>query len=149
MPTKFTGVVARMMHIHHLRKQCLNCSEIEEGVSWEYARVLEYIKRCPGCKQTDISKKLNVTAAAVTQSTQKLEAMGLMEKKIDSSNLRAKLMYITEKGEKTLQKGTQLFDKIDGVMFDGFSDDELNQLTVMFDRVSENMAKYKDNQDNN
>lgn len=151
MPTKFTSVVGGMMHIQHLRKQCLHCLEIEEGISWEYMRVLEYIKRSPGCKQNDISKKLHVTAAAVTQSTQKLEAMGLMEKKIDSSNLRVKLMYITEKGERILDRGTELFDMLDGVMFEGISDEELNQLNVLFDKICKNMIKYRDNKnsDNN
>lgn len=145
MPTKFTGVVGRMMHINHLRKHCMHCFIAEEGISWEHMRVLDHIRRSPGCKQADISQKLHVTAAAVTQSTQKLENMGLIEKKIDSSNLRAKMMYITEKGEEVSNKGTEIFDKIDGIMFKDFSDDELNLLCTMFDRITDNMSGVKDN----
>lgn len=149
MPTKFTGAVSKMMYLNILRRNCLQHFAYEGGISWEYVPVLEHIKHFPGCMQADISKKLKVTAAAVTQSTQKLENAGLIEKKVDPDNLRVKRMYITEKGIEMLRQGTQTFDRVDSIMFQGFSDDEVMQLEGLLDRINKNMSDFKGNTDEN
>lgn len=147
MPTRYTDTVSRMIYLNMLRRNCLQSFARQNGISFEYVPTLEHIKRFPGCMQTDISKKLKVSAAAVTQSTQKLEGAGLIEKRVDPQNLRVKRMYITDKGSNFLNNGVKCFDMVDGIMFDGFSDTELHSFNDMLDRISRNMADYKNNLD--
>lgn len=149
MPTKYTGTVSKIMHLNILRKNCLQSFSPVEGISWEYVPVMEHIKHFPGCMQADISKKLKVSAAAVTQSTQKLENAGLIEKKIDPENLRVKRMYITQKGIEFLKTGTQTFDRVDGIMFSGFTDEEIRQFDSLLERINKNMSDYKNSADDN
>ncbi len=92
--------------------------------------------------QTEVSKAIGVTPAAVTQSTKKLEAAGFIEKKTNSDNLRIKQMYITGKGMKMLEKGTEIFDKVDNIMFSGFSGEESKQLSGLLDRINKNLTAY-------
>ena len=110
-------------------------------MAWENVPVMEHIKTFLGCMQADISKKLTVTAAAVTQSTQKLEKKGFIKRIVDEGNQRAKKLYLTEKGFETLDKGTAIFDHIDRVMFESFSEEEQTELMMLLDKAINNISK--------
>lgn len=142
MPTKFTQLVGKLQYVAILRRNCLQDLGSEIGISWEYVPVLEHIKKFPGCMQVDISKKLNITPSAVTQSTKKLESAGLIEKKTDPDNLRVKQMYITDKGVQMLMSGTQVFDMVDNFIFDGFSDEETDCLSRLLDKINGNISAH-------
>lgn len=145
MPTNVTGVVAEILHLNSARKNCLQQFQLSDGMVWEYVPTLEHIKRNPGCMQADISKKFKVSAAAVTQSTQKLENAGFITKQIDPNSLRTKRMYITEKGIEALKFGSAVFDKVDQIMFNEFSDIEIETLEKLLKRANDNMSKYRNN----
>lgn len=142
MPTKFTNIVSKLSYLSLLRRSCLQQYATENDISWEYVPILQHIRKFPGCMQVDISKAVGVTPAAVTQSTKKLEAAGFIEKKMNSDNLRIKQMYITDKGINMLERGTEIFDKVDNIMFDGFSNAESEQLSGLLDRINKNLAAY-------
>ena len=57
-------------------------------------------------------------------------------------NLRIKKMYITDKGEKMLENGKIIFDEVDDIMFKGISDEEINQLNMLIDKVNKNISAY-------
>ena len=141
MPTKFTKTVAKLFELNDTRKAYLQSFTGELGMAWEYVPVMEHIKTFPGCMQADISKKLKVTAAAVTQSTQKLEKQGLIKRITDEENQRAKKLYLTEKGLETLTKGTAIFDHIDKVMFESFSEAEQAEFMRLLDKTINNISK--------
>lgn len=144
MPTKFTESVGKMLHMTGLRKKCMNCFNSQMSTSWEYVSILEHIKKNPGCIQTDISTRLHITPAAVTQSTKKLEGVGLIEKRTEKDNLRIKRMFITDKGLESLKCGTRIFDEIDNIMFRGVSDDEVKLLGSIVDKINANLKEYVD-----
>ncbi len=142
MSTKFTSIVSKISCLGLLRRNCLQQYAAKTDISWEYVPILQQIRRFPGCMQVDIAKALGVTPAAVTQSTKKLEAAGLIEKKMNTDNLRIKQIYITDKGINMLERGTEIFDKVDNIMFDGFSDEESGQLRGLLDKINRNLAAY-------
>lgn len=141
MPTEFTHIVGEMQKLMLMRKKYLQSFSAEMGIAWEYVPVLEHIRFNPGCMQADISKKLRVTPSAVTQSTKKLEAAGMIEKRTDKDNLRVKRMYITDKGIRTSEKGTQIFDEVDVNMFEGFTKEDISQLDKLLNRVCGNISE--------
>ena len=139
MPTKYTPMAGRLLHLEHMRRYLIHSLAANEGLSWEAMRMLQHINRFPGCIQADLSNAVRVTAAAVTQSTKKLEAQGMIVKKTSEDNLRIKRLYITDKGRELLDKGTVIFDKTDNVMFCGFSDEELEDFMRFIDRIVKNL----------
>lgn len=142
MPTKFTKVIGQLRTVTTMRKNCLQSRGRDMLIPWEYVPILEYIRKNSGCMQVDIAKSMQVTPSAVTQSTKKLESLGLIEKKTDMDNLRVKKMYITDKGNETLHRGTQIFDEVDTVMFNGFSDDDIASLCELLDRINKNILSH-------
>lgn len=143
MPTKFTKNVARLLRVNHKRKAYLQLYVRELGVSWENIRLMEHIRKYPGCMQADISKSIGITPAAVTQAIQKLEKQEFIKRETDEDNQRAKKLFLTEKGLEILAHGTELFDLTDTFMFEGFSDSELHELEMLLDRINENLEKYE------
>lgn len=147
MPTKFTATVAKLFELHDTRKAYLQSFVEELGMAWEYVPLMEHIRTFPGCMQADISKKLKVTAAAVTQSTQKLEKQGLIKRIVDEDNQRAKKLYLTEKGLETLTRGTAIFDHTDEIMFKDFSAAEQTELMMLLDKLINNISNQINNDD--
>ncbi|MGN1116574.1 MAG: MarR family winged helix-turn-helix transcriptional regulator [Candidatus Ornithomonoglobus sp.] len=139
MPTRFTDMVSKLLYVTSQRKSFLQSVAAENSIAWEYVPLLQHIRGKPGCIQADISDGLNVTAAAVTQSTKKLEAQGLILKKTNERNLRIKQLYITEKGCEMLENGTKLFDMADEIMFDGFSESESEEFRRLLDKINKNL----------
>lgn len=139
MPTKYTGIISKILSMTLLRKNYLLKIADNTGIALEYVPVLEYIRHNPGCIQNDIAKKLRLTPSAITQSTKKLEGLGFIKKNFDSDNLRIKKLYITDKGIDMLKAGTDIFDDIDGIMFRSFSDDELDLFEKYIDRIRQNI----------
>jgi DNA-binding MarR family transcriptional regulator len=142
MPTKFTKIIGQLRNAETLRKNCLQGFAANMPIPWEYVPILDYIRQNSGCMQVDIAKSMQVTPSAVTQSTKKLESMGLIEKKTDKDNLRVKKMYITDKGKETLNRGTQIFDEVDTLMFNGFSDDDITSLCELLGRINKNILSH-------
>jgi DNA-binding MarR family transcriptional regulator len=142
MPTKFTKIIGQLRTATMLRRNCLQSFAADMVIPWEYVPILDYIRQNSGCMQADIAKSMQVTPSAVTQSTKKLESMGLIEKKTDKDNLRVKKMYITDNGKETLQRGTQIFDEVDTLMFNGFSEDDITSLCELLDRINKNILSH-------
>jgi DNA-binding MarR family transcriptional regulator len=141
MPSQFTDIIGKLYRLSSMRKSFLQGYAQNNGVAWEYVPILEYIKKSPGCIQVDISNKLGITAAAVTQSTKKLEALGLIRKETNKENLRIKQLYITEKGTLTLSNGTRIFDMTDKLMFNNFTESETNELRRLLDKATANLIE--------
>src|SRR5579883_2589784 len=76
-------------------------------------RLLICIRRCAksgpdATKVSDLSKLLHITAPAVTQMLNSLEANGLVERQNDPSDRRSVLLTLTEKGEAVTQQATDM-----------------------------------------
>ena len=76
-------------------------------------RLLICIRRCAkaapdATKVSDLSKMLHITAPAVTQMLNSLEANGLVERQNDPGDRRSVLLTLTEKGETVTQQALDI-----------------------------------------
>jgi DNA-binding MarR family transcriptional regulator len=70
----------------------------------------------PTMKVSEISKRLLVTSPLITQLLKRLEANGLIEKQVDTSDKRAVGIRLTEKGEQvTIEAESVLLAKMEGL----------------------------------
>ncbi|NLG88210.1 MAG: MarR family transcriptional regulator [Clostridiaceae bacterium] len=105
--------------------------------------ILEYVKTHSGCTQSEVAQNLMVTPASVALSTKRMEKSGLLKKQPDNENLRCNRLYITEKGEELSLQCRKVFDEIDSVMLEGFSEDELEIFNGFVERFLANLTnKY-------
>ena len=72
-----------------------------------------------------------------------MEQKGLVEKRSVSYDARLKKLVLTEKSEAIAHLMSDDMTKLESVLTDGFSDDELDTLYGYIDRMKNNLEKYK------
>ncbi len=141
MATEYSKTVEMLIKVVNNRERYLQLRAAEIGIPWSYIPVLLHIRHNSGCKQNEIAKTVGVSSAAVTQSTQKMENMGLIDRETDSENQRANKLFITEKGREVLKLGSEIFDDADRLMFGGMKPSEAAKLREPLAEVNSRLAE--------
>ncbi len=95
--------------------------------------------------QKEIASKLNISPAAVTMSLKKLENEGYVQKNINPKDTRFNFVTLTEKGQNIVSLSTELFESIDHKLFEGFSQEEIQDLTSYLERIITNLKDLEAN----
>ncbi len=102
--------------------------------------ILEYLKEHGGCSQRELADFLGVTPASIATSLKRMSKAGFIERSADEADRRINRMRLTEKGEATRKAGQAECDKVDRLMFAGFSDDEIAAFSDMLSRIGKNLS---------
>ena len=94
--------------------------------------------------QRDLAEKLNITPAAVAVTLKKLEKNGFVEKKIQESDNRYNEVVMTEKGRRIVKESHKLFQSIDEKLFEGFTEEEMDQLNAYLERIIQNAQRIRE-----
>ncbi|MFD0705020.1 MarR family winged helix-turn-helix transcriptional regulator [Alloscardovia venturai] len=106
-------------------------------------RTLHMLDKCGQLTAGQIAEKLEVTPASVTQLIKKLEYAGTAERIKSEEDYRVTLVRLTDRGKNLLQTRAALIEQVQTELFDGFSDDDIHQLSSYLDQIIENV-KAKD-----
>lgn len=90
-----------------------------------------------GISQREIANDLLVSEANITKTFKKLESKELVYKTIDETNNARRNLHLTEKGEKTFEKCIEIFKEFDSVLFDGLSEEQINQMENHVKKVAD------------
>ena len=104
-------------------------------------QVLAFVRQNPGCTQTEIAEHLGVSSASIAFSTKRLQKAGYLMKQVNHLNMRCNKLYVTHEGEEVLDRFKDVYDEMNLAMFEGFTDEELEQLRSFTERVNKNMEK--------
>lgn len=110
------------------------------GVYDSQHRLLMHLFDRPNCSQTELAEQLEISPAAVAVSIKKLEKGGYIRRAADKRDSRINQVEITEKGRQVFETSIQIFRKIDSLMFEGFSDMEMEQMGGFLDRMHQNLT---------
>ena len=110
--------------------------------------MLQTIMDNPGITQFELSEKMNVTPASIATSTKRMEKMGYLIKEEDPNNLRVKKLFITELGRNLAIESRNSIDEVDNKLFNGISDEELEFLVNIYDKLIINLAEIKKEEPN-
>ena len=105
-------------------------------------RTLLYISRDGGLpSQRELAEKLKISPAAVTNTLKKLETDGYVErsKARDGCDCRANEIALTDKGKLAVTDSEKYFRYVDAAALKGFSEEELDTLCSLLDRIQENL----------
>ncbi|MBR7143179.1 MAG: MarR family transcriptional regulator [Clostridia bacterium] len=130
----------RLIQMGLLRRICLKKAGYPEGLYAGQQHTLEYIRRHEGCTQTEVAEALRVSAASVALSTKRLQKTGLIRKETNEENLRCNRLYLTEKGNGLMECGRLAFDRTDAKMMEGFTQEQMQTLAELLDKMIENLS---------
>lgn len=133
----------RLMLLLLLRRNILQRSG-ETGLHPSQLPILEALSHNPGCTQQELADCLRVTPASVALSTKRLEKAGLIEKRADKTDRRRNRLCITEKGRQLSLEHRRRMDALDADMLQSFSEEEMQQLCTLLDRMIETLGASAD-----
>ena len=89
-----------------------------------------------GMRQKDLANKLGIRSAAMSEAIDKLEDNGYIERKVDETDRRATLIFLTEKGEaRANEVHDQREHRFDGI-FGNLTEDEKKQLLSLLRKMN-------------
>lgn len=89
--------------------------------------------------QRELSERLDISPSAVAMTLRRLLVGGYVYRTPDASDARCNKISLTDRGRQALAKTKELFDSVDRAVFAGFSEQQLEQLASLLDRMCSNL----------
>ncbi|MBO5912578.1 MAG: MarR family transcriptional regulator [Clostridia bacterium] len=111
------------------------------GIHRSQHMMLMYISRNENASQRQIAEAFNVSAAAVAVTLKKLESVGFINRISSKDDSRRNHISISSKGMDVIERTKHIFGAIDRLMFKDFSDEEIEQLRALTQRMCDNLIE--------
>ena len=89
----------------------------------------------------DIEQELNITKSVASNLVKRMVQNGLVELEASPSDKRAKFVHLTEKSRSQMQQIKSFFDRIDGSLLDGVSEEKLAIFEEVMGQLQANIEK--------
>lgn len=110
------------------------------GVTGPQWRALAAIQRVPGTTQGALAAWLEVEAITAGRMIDRLEKLGLVERRDDPADRRRWQLYLTPNAEDLMQRMSGCARQVLDDAVAGFAPDEQAQLLALLDRVRANLS---------
>ena len=113
------------------------------GVHHSQHRMLMKLSRLGhSASQKDLADALDVSPACVARALKPLSAAGLVEK-AEGADGRCNALSVSEAGRRLVEDSKAVFREIDGRMFEGITDAELDALKSLLRRIQNNLIEME------
>ena len=92
-----------------------------------------------GITHTEIADELHISTAAASKVIKRMEQDGYVLREADDSDERVSRVFLQSKGKTLVDKIHATFQQLDNVMFDGLTNEEINELYALLCRVQKNL----------
>lgn len=116
----------------------------EIGVTGPQARLLLLLNRFPGENQGFYAEQIEIEPITLCRMVDRLEDAGLVERRPDPADRRARRLHLTAKSRQTMEKLQARVDALLEDMLAGLSQAEREQFTRMLEAISANLAARRE-----
>ncbi len=102
---------------------------------------LRCISRREGMSQAELASEVLVPAPTVTRKLNRLIECGVVERRDDAADYRKNHLYMTDRGEEVAQLVNEFNIRHTRILFDGFTEEEIDQYAGFLERIRENGEK--------
>ena len=103
-------------------------------------KILEYLKDHDGAGQKDIAQGCHIEPGTLTTRLNRMEDIGLVERRTLNGNRRSLYVVLTEKGKQQVALVTEAFSAMEEEAFRGMSETECEILMRLMHQVYENIS---------
>lgn len=133
---KMSDCINLFMKTDRLRKKCIDRKINKLGIHHSQHMMLMYLAHHKDiANQKDIAKIFDISPAAVAVTIKKLENNGYITRNSSQADNRFNEVRITKKGLDIVKKSKQTFDDLDKKSFERFSDNEIEQLFHLLNKM--------------
>ena len=127
-----------MKQLHKRRFQMLS-SNI--GLFPGQPPLLMLIYQNNGCTQNELSKKLNIKPASMTEALKRMEKAGLIERRCDEKDLRLTRVFLSATGNSLVQEALEIGKQIEKECFINFTEEEKKTFLRLMDNLNSGLKK--------
>lgn len=110
------------------------------GLSKAKWRALAHLSRVDAISQTALAANMGVEKAPLGRILDKLEEDGLIERRADPNDRRARLVYATDNISPLAEQMLEIASGVFTAAFDGISQNEISQFEKTLCRLRDNLA---------
>ena len=121
-----------------LERKIANIFEKKLGISLTRFQIIKYLYEVGYSTPKQLSKILEIDAAAITRHLKKLEESGYINKRRNKDNNREIYVEITEASKNKIDSCTKDID-IRNIISENFTDDDLKNLTKLLDKFNKSL----------
>ena len=115
----------------------------EAGLPLEVGEMPFLVQVCrhPGCNQESISCRVRMDKGTVARGICRLEQRGLIIRTPLEDDRRVNQLFATEEGKKVYQSCEKIFVRYHEMLYEGLSEEEINQAVDLLIRMKQNVSK--------
>ena len=140
MSNLYKEAVKKMVRVTLLHRYAISTSLSGTKLYRGQPEILEYLREHGDCSQRDLADFLGISPASIATSIKRMSKAGLIERTEDEKDRRINRLRLTEKGKEVFLAGKEECDRIDSVMFSGFSEKEIADFSDMLSRIAKNLS---------
>lgn len=103
--------------------------------------VLLRLERLEGLKQSDLADDLDIQPITLTRLVDRLCTNGLIERRADPTDRRAKRLYLTPAARPLLDQISKQVEELGDIVFAGFDPNSTSALLAQLGRARENLKQ--------
>jgi len=103
--------------------------------------VLARLEHHEGLKQSELAEMLDIQPITLTRLVDRLCANGMIERRADPSDRRAKRLHLTPLARPLMDRLADLGQDMMGTVLEGFDNETIEQMTVDLGRAKENLRE--------
>jgi len=107
------------------------------------ARTLAYVSLYPASRQITLAAQMNVEPMTLVAFLDRLESRGLVAREPDPTDRRAKIIQLAPDAQPTLEQVLGVTKKVQEVVLQDFSPDEVETLRTLLKRLRANICAAK------
>ena len=112
----------------------------DTGLTIGQPKILDYLKDHDGAGQKDIAHGCHIEPGTLTTLLNRMEDIGLVERRTLNGNRRSLYVFLTEKGKQQVALVTEAFSAMEEEAFRGMSETEHEALMRLMHQVYENIS---------
>lgn len=113
----------------------------DHGTTLTQWRALKQIAARDGLNQTELAEILEIQPISLVRLLDRMAAQGLVERREDPRDRRAKLLHATERGRRLIDEISPLAHVIADAVTAGLDDAEVGLLNTLLDRLGRNCRR--------
>ena len=110
------------------------------GITGPQARLLLAMERAPGENQASYAERLEVEPITLCRMVDRMEEAGLVERRHDPADRRARLLHLTARAEGEIARIRAALDGLLDQLVAGMSEHEQDELSRLLQRVTTNLT---------
>ena len=115
----------------------------EISLNLAQAKALVRLEKNEGVSQARLAELAEVDAMAMVRILDRMEAEGLLERRPDPADRRARCLYLTAKAKPILGEIWRLSEEIRAEIFAGVNKEEREQFMNVLERVYDNISQLE------